>query len=114
MADYFAYLQFHCEDLTQFQPLSGFSSKGAIAAKHLNHQHTYQFHMGSKTVFESLRTPILNPSPMPLLFEALANRDEDEHRHRLLRLPIAPLPDSSCARSDGLCCLLRLQSPSFG
>ena len=53
--------------------------------------------MGLKPEFESLRTQILNTSPMPSLFEAFASIDGDERRRHLLQPPAllepTPVPD---------------------
>ncbi|GFY91200.1 hypothetical protein Acr_07g0013960 [Actinidia rufa] len=65
VADYFGYLQTRWEELAQYEPLSDFPSDGAI----------------------------LNTSPLPSLYEALAIVDGDERRRRLL--PSLTLPESS-------------------
>ena len=93
VADYFGYLQSRWEELAQYEPLSEFPTDAAkIALRRLNRHHTYQFLMGLKPEFESLRTQILNTSPMPSLFEAFATIDGDERRRRLLQPPALPKP----------------------
>ncbi|GFS45978.1 ubiquitin-specific protease 12 [Actinidia rufa] len=93
VADYFGYLQIRWEELAQYEPLSDFPSDGAIESKRLDRRHTYQFLMGLKSEFETLRTQILNTSPLPSLYEAFAIVDGDERRRRLL--PSLSLPESS-------------------
>ncbi|GFS33562.1 hypothetical protein Acr_00g0029290 [Actinidia rufa] len=78
IADYFRYLQTRWEELAQYEPLSDFPSDGAIESKCLDRRHTYQFLMGLKSEFETLRTQILNTSPLPSLYEAFAIVDGDE------------------------------------
>ncbi|GFZ01780.1 Cytochrome b-c1 complex, subunit 8 protein [Actinidia rufa] len=72
------------EELAQYEPLSDFPSDGAVESKRLDRRHTYQFLMGLKSDFETLRTQILNTSPLPSLYEAFAIVDGDERRRRLL------------------------------
>ncbi|XP_057467808.1 uncharacterized protein LOC130757154 isoform X1 [Actinidia eriantha] len=84
VADYFGYLQTRWEELAQYEPLSDFPSDGAVESKRLDRRHTYQFLMGLKSDFETLRTQILNTSPLPSLYEAFAIVDGDERRRRLL------------------------------
>ncbi|GFZ01734.1 ORMDL family protein [Actinidia rufa] len=84
VADFFGYLQTRWEELAQYEPLSDFPSDGAVESKRLDRRHTYQFLMGLKSDFETLRTQILNTSPLPFLYEAFAIVDGDERRHRLL------------------------------
>ncbi|GFY95250.1 hypothetical protein Acr_10g0006350 [Actinidia rufa] len=72
VADYFGYLQTRWEELAQYEPLSDFPSDGAVESKRLDRRHTYQFLMGLKSDFETLRTQILNTSPLPSLYEAFA------------------------------------------
>ncbi|GFS31834.1 hypothetical protein Acr_00g0019430 [Actinidia rufa] len=81
------------EELAQYEPLSDFLSDGAVESKRLDRRHTYQFLMGLKSEFETLRTQILNTSPLPSLYEAFAIVDGDERRRRLL--PPLSLPESS-------------------
>ncbi|GFY97587.1 hypothetical protein Acr_12g0001280 [Actinidia rufa] len=50
-------------NLAQYEPLSDFPSDGAVESKRLDRRHTYQFLMGLKSEFETLRTQILNTSP---------------------------------------------------
>ncbi|GFY81819.1 target of Myb protein 1 [Actinidia rufa] len=95
VADYFAYLQSRWEELAQYEPLSEFTTEGGIAARRLDRQHTYQFLMGLKPEFETLRTQIVNTTPMPSIFEAFAMLDGDERRHRLLQLPHPPVTEST-------------------
>ncbi|GFS37070.1 hypothetical protein Acr_00g0049570 [Actinidia rufa] len=64
------------EELAQYEPLSDFSSDGAVESKCLDRRHTYQFLMGLKSEFETLRTQILNTSPLPSLYEAFAIVDD--------------------------------------
>ncbi|GFY95259.1 hypothetical protein Acr_10g0006440 [Actinidia rufa] len=59
---------------------------------------TYQFLMGLKSEFETLRTQILNTSPLPSLYEAFAIVDGDERRRRIL--PSLSLPESSSIVPD--------------
>ncbi|GFY81632.1 hypothetical protein Acr_01g0014410 [Actinidia rufa] len=70
VADYFGYLKTRWEELAQYEPLSDFPSDGAVESKRLDRRHTYQFLMGLKSDFETLRTQILNTSPLPSLYEA--------------------------------------------
>ncbi|GFY92444.1 hypothetical protein Acr_08g0008400 [Actinidia rufa] len=84
IADYFGYLQTRWEELAQYEPLSDFLSDRAVESKRLDRQHTYQFLIGLKSEFETLRTHILNTSPLPSLYEAFAIVDGDEQRRRLL------------------------------
>ncbi|GFZ07959.1 hypothetical protein Acr_19g0008960 [Actinidia rufa] len=84
VADFFGYLQTRWEELAQYEPLSDFPSDGAVESKRLDRRHTYQFLMGLKSDFETLRTQILNTSPLPSLYEAFAIVDGDERRRRLL------------------------------
>ncbi|GFZ21891.1 hypothetical protein Acr_29g0010530 [Actinidia rufa] len=93
VADFFGYLQTRWEELAQYEPLSDFPSDGAVESKRLDRRHTYQFLMGLKSEFETLRTQILNTSPLPSLYEAFAIVDGDERRRRLL--PSLSLPESS-------------------
>ncbi|GFY96557.1 hypothetical protein Acr_11g0008630 [Actinidia rufa] len=93
IADYFGYLQTRWEELAQYEPLSDFPSDRAVESKRLDRRHTYQFLMGLKPEFETLRTQILNTSPLPSLYEAFAIVDGDERRRRLL--PSLSLPESS-------------------
>ena len=66
VADFVGYLQSRWEELAQYEPFSEFSIEiASLVAKHLNRQHTYQFFMGLKHEFESIRNQILNSSPMP-------------------------------------------------
>ncbi|GFY92662.1 hypothetical protein Acr_08g0010580 [Actinidia rufa] len=84
VVDYFGYLQTKWEELAQYEPLSDFPSDGAVESKRLDRRHTYQFLMGLKSEFETLRTQILSTSPLPSLYEAFAIVDGDEQRHHLL------------------------------
>ncbi|GFY97594.1 hypothetical protein Acr_12g0001350 [Actinidia rufa] len=93
VADFFGYLQTRWEELAQYEPLSDFPSDGAVESKRLDRRHTYQFLMGLKSEFETLRTQILNTSPLPSLYEAFAIVDGDERRLRIL--PSLSLPESS-------------------
>ncbi|GFZ10038.1 hypothetical protein Acr_21g0006370 [Actinidia rufa] len=93
VADYFGYLQTKWEELAQYEPLSDFPSDGAVESKRLDRRHIYQFLMGLKFEFETLRTQILNTSPLPSLYEAFAIVDGDERRRHLL--PFLSLPESS-------------------
>ncbi|GFY88680.1 hypothetical protein Acr_06g0006200 [Actinidia rufa] len=72
------------EELAQYEPLSDFPNDEVVESKRLDHRHTYQFLMGLKSDFETLRTHILNTSPLPSLYEAFATVDGDERRRRLL------------------------------
>ncbi|GFY85533.1 hypothetical protein Acr_04g0002710 [Actinidia rufa] len=63
------------EELAQYEPLSDFPSNGAVESKCLDRRHTYQFLMGLKSEFETLRTQILNTSSLPSLYEAFATMD---------------------------------------
>ena len=86
VADYFGFLQSHWEELTQYEPLSDFPAATAtIVSQRLARQHTYQFLMGLKSEYESLRIQILNTSPLPSLYEAFAIIDGNERRHRLIQ-----------------------------
>ncbi|GFY86650.1 hypothetical protein Acr_05g0002890 [Actinidia rufa] len=98
VADFFGYLQTRWEELAQYEPLSDFPSDGAVESKRLDRRHTYQFLMGLKSEFETLRTQILNTSPLPSLYEAFAIVDGDERRHRIL--PSLSLPESSSIVPD--------------
>lgn len=93
VADFFGYLQTRWEELAQYEPLSDFPSDGVVESKRLDRRHTYQFLMGLKSEFETLRTQILNTSPLPSLYEAFAIVDGDERRRHLL--PSLSLPESS-------------------
>ncbi|GFZ04887.1 hypothetical protein Acr_17g0004590 [Actinidia rufa] len=86
------------EELAQYEPLNDFPSDGAVESKHLDRRYTYQFLMGLKSEFETLRTQILNTSPLPSLYEAFAIVDGDERRRRLL--PSLALPESSSSVLD--------------
>ncbi|GFZ17667.1 hypothetical protein Acr_26g0009370 [Actinidia rufa] len=86
------------EELAQYEPLSDFPSDGAVESKRLDRRHTYQFLMGLKSEFETLRTQILNTSPLPSLYEAFAIVDGDERRRRIL--PSLSLPESSSIVPD--------------
>ena len=84
VVDYFGYLQSCWEELAQYEALSDFPTEAAsIVVTRLSRQHTYQFLLGLKPEFETLRTQILNTSPMPSLYEAYATIDSDERRRRL-------------------------------
>ncbi|GFS37954.1 hypothetical protein Acr_00g0054850 [Actinidia rufa] len=98
VADFFGYLQTRWEELAQYKPLSDFPSDGAVESKRLDRRHTYQFLMGLKSEFETLRTQILNTSPLPSLYEAFAIVDGDERRRRIL--PSLSLPESSSIVPD--------------
>ncbi|GFZ19458.1 hypothetical protein Acr_28g0001630 [Actinidia rufa] len=98
VADFFGYLQTRWEELAQYEPLSDFPSDGAVESKRLDRRHTYQFLMGLKSEFETLRTQILNTSPLPSLYEAFAIVDGDERRRRIL--PSLSLPESSSIVPD--------------
>ncbi|GFZ11718.1 P-loop containing nucleoside triphosphate hydrolases superfamily protein [Actinidia rufa] len=87
------YRETRWEELAQYEPLSDFPSDGAVESKRLDRRHTYQFLMGLKSEFETLRTQILNTSPLPSLYEAFAIVDGDERSRRLL--PSLSLPESS-------------------
>ncbi|GFZ05172.1 PSI type III chlorophyll a/b-binding protein [Actinidia rufa] len=71
------------EELAQYEPLSDFSSDGSVESKRLDRRHTYQFLIGLKSEFETLRTQILNTSPLPFLYEAFTIVDGDERKRRL-------------------------------
>ena len=72
MADYFGYLKSRWEELAQYEPLSDFPVEVATTfLQRLNRQHTYQFLMELKLEFETLRTQVVNTSPMLSLYEAL-------------------------------------------
>ena len=97
IADYFSFLQSRWEELAQYEPLTDFLAEVAeVLAQRLETLHTYQFLMGLKLEFESLRIQILNTTPMPSLYEAFAILDSDERRRRLLpapsTTPIEPTP----------------------
>ncbi|GFY90741.1 hypothetical protein Acr_07g0009380 [Actinidia rufa] len=67
--------------------LSDFPTAAAtIVFKQRARQHTYQFLMGLKSEYESLRIQILNTSPLPSLYEAFAIIDGDERRRRLIQV----------------------------
>ncbi|GFS40766.1 hypothetical protein Acr_00g0070400 [Actinidia rufa] len=86
VADYFGFLQSRWEELAQYEPLSDFpATAAAIISQRLARQHTYQFLMGLKSQYESLRIQILNNSPLPSLYEAFAIIDVDECRRRLIQ-----------------------------
>ena len=73
------------EELAQCEPLGDILAEAAtIIVQHLDRQHTYQFLMGLKSEFESLRTQILNTSPLPSQYEAFAIVDGDKCRRRLV------------------------------
>ncbi|GFS30559.1 hypothetical protein Acr_00g0012590 [Actinidia rufa] len=78
------YRETRWEELAQYEPLSDFSSDGAVESKRFDRRHTYQFLIDLKSDFETLRTQILNTSPLPSLYEAFAIVDGDERRRRLL------------------------------
>ena len=84
IAEYFGYLQSHWED-------DYLAEAASIALQHLNWLHTYQFLIGLKLEFETLRAQIVNTSPMPSLYEAFATIDGDERQCRLIH-PVIPVP----------------------
>ena len=92
ITDFFGYLQSRWKELAQYEPLSEFSAEiASLVAKCLNRQHTNQFLMVLKFEFESIRTQILNSSPMPSHYEAFATIDGDEHRRDDLFSPLLQL-----------------------
>lgn len=100
VAEFFGYLQSRWEELAQYEPLSDFLAIAAsIVSARLARQHTYQFLMGLKPEFESLRIQILNTSPMPSFYEVFATIDSEERSRRLIQ-PVAPLPSSVLALSS--------------
>ena len=86
ITDFFGFLQSRWEELAQYEPLSDFPAAAAtIVSQRLARQHTYQFLMGLKSEYESLRIQILNTSPLPSLYEAFAIIDGDERCRRLIQ-----------------------------
>ncbi|GMQ10820.1 hypothetical protein CsSME_00053676 [Camellia sinensis var. sinensis] len=91
VAKFFRYFQSCWKELAQYEPLSDFPTVAApIMSACLARQHTYQFLIGLKPEFESLYFQILNTSPMPSLYEAIATIDNEECRRRLIQ-PVTPL-----------------------
>ena len=94
VADFFGYLQSRWEELAQYEPLIEFPVEtAALVAKRLNRHHTCQFLMVLKPEFESLRTQILNSSPMLSLYEVFPTIDGDERRCRLIQPPPIIVPE---------------------
>ena len=71
--------------MAQHEPLSDIAEETAnIIVQRLDRLHTYQFLMGLKSEFESLRTQSLNTLPLPSLYKAFAIIDGDECQQRLI------------------------------
>ncbi|GFZ19413.1 hypothetical protein Acr_28g0001180 [Actinidia rufa] len=86
VAYYFGFLQSRWKELAQYESLSDFPAAAAtIISQRLARQHTYQFLIGLKSEYESLRIQILNTSPLPSLYEAFAIIDRDERCCRLIQ-----------------------------
>ncbi|GFY96782.1 hypothetical protein Acr_11g0010880 [Actinidia rufa] len=103
VADYFGFLQSHWEELAQYEPLSDFLATAATIVS----QHIYQFLMGLKSEYESLRIQILNTSRLPALYEAFAIIDGDEHRCLIQASPSispgpTPIADQMAFAASGL------------
>ncbi|GFY88884.1 hypothetical protein Acr_06g0008240 [Actinidia rufa] len=110
LLDYFGFHQSRWEELAQYEPLSDFpATVTTIVSQQLARQHTYQFLMGLKSEYESLRIQILNTSPLPSLYEAFAIIDGDERCCRLLQAssatssgPLSIVDQMASAVSSGL------------
>ncbi|GFZ14503.1 hypothetical protein Acr_24g0006930 [Actinidia rufa] len=86
VANYFGFFQSRWEELAQYESLSDFLAIATtIVSQQLARQHTYQFLMGMKSKYESLRIQILNTSPLPSLYEAFAIIDGDKRRCHLIQ-----------------------------